>query len=56
MFLVTFPDDPNTTFATLQAGFLPELDHIVWSNGSQWSRVPPVEGPPVCLQPGMVLC
>jgi hypothetical protein len=56
MFLVTFPDDPNTTFATLRAGFRPALDHIVWSNGSQWSRVPPVEGPPVCLQPGMVLC
>lgn len=55
-FLIDFPDDRNTTFATFRAGFRPDLDSITWSNGSQWHREIDVVGNPGCLQPGIVLC
>jgi len=49
-FLVHFPDDPDTVFATLQAPGI-----ITWSNGSQWRPIPPPPGNPDCLQ-ARVLC
>ncbi|HVQ93422.1 MAG TPA: hypothetical protein VMU51_20455 [Mycobacteriales bacterium] len=58
VFIVSFPDDRNTTFATLQPGPDPTLDRLTWSNSSQWHRVP-IEAPPgnpQCLLPGKVLC
>jgi hypothetical protein len=56
LFNVSFPDDRNTTFATIRAGLRPDLDRITWSNGSQWRREIAGQGPPGCLQPGTVLC
>jgi hypothetical protein len=48
-FQVSFPDDPNTPFATLQQGSDPMLDRITWSNGSHWRREEPPPGNPQCL-------
>ncbi|MEN3360798.1 MAG: hypothetical protein V7637_4780 [Mycobacteriales bacterium] len=56
LFLVSFPDDRDTTFATLRAGFVPSADRIVWSNGSQWRREIAGQGPPGCLRAATVLC
>jgi hypothetical protein len=58
MFLVSFPDDPNTTYATIQAGPGSDAsrDRITWSNGSYWVRLPLPPGNPVCLQQAFLLC
>jgi hypothetical protein len=48
-FAVSFPDDPNTTSATLHPALTPDAaDVITWSNGSQWSRAPAPPGNPGC--------
>jgi hypothetical protein len=54
-FLIDFPDDHGTTFATFLAGSRRDLDSITWSNGSQWHREIVVVGNPGCLRPG-ILC
>jgi hypothetical protein len=48
-FVVSFPDDPNTTSATLHPALTPAgADVITWSNGSQWQRAPAPPGNPGC--------
>jgi hypothetical protein len=48
-FVVSFPDDPNTTSATLHPATTPDsVDMITWSNGSQWRRAPAPPGNPGC--------
>jgi hypothetical protein len=48
-FVVSFPDDPNTTSATLHPALTPgAVDAITWSNGSQWRRAPAPPGNPGC--------
>jgi hypothetical protein len=49
MFRVSFPDDRDTTFATLDA----VTNRITWSNGSQWWLAPLPPGNPDCL---LILC
>jgi hypothetical protein len=48
-FVINFPDDPGTPFATLAPG---DPDRVTWSNGSQWWREPLPPGNPQCL----ILC